>query len=217
MNDHIYLYLDESGNFGTAGRYFTIAAIETNNPKPLQNVMKKTVLKAKRRFPKYAKMKEIKASHSSPIVKEYFLRKIVSKTNLAIRYVAMDKQLVRDELLDDENLLYNYLLKYLIVPVVIKNNPSRLMITLDKRSMKLKSENSFEDYINIILRFDMGFDLDITVNYIESQHSYLIQAADFVSNAIYTRYEYGYDYFMNILVPKVIDEIHFPEKVAVKL
>ena len=91
------------------------------------------------------------------------------------------------------------------------------MITLDKRSIKLKSENSFEDYINIILRFDMGFDLDITVSYIESQHSYLIQAADFVSNAIYSRYEYGYDYFMNILVPKVIDEIHFPEKVAVKM
>lgn len=215
MNQNLYLYLDESGNFGSAGRYFTIAAIETNNPKPLQNVMKRTVLKAKKRFPKYAKMNEIKASHSSPIVKEYFLRKIVSKTNLSIRYVAMDKHFVRDELLDDENLLYNYLLKYLIVPVVTKNNPSRLAITLDKRSMKLKSENSFEDYINIILRFDMGYDLDIVVNYVESQNSYLIQAADFVSNAIYTRYEFGYEYFMNILMPKVVDEIHYPSKVLV--
>ena len=212
MLQNIYLYLDESGNFGSAGRYFTIAAIETNNPKPLQNVMKKTVLKAKQKFPKYEKVKEIKASHSSPIVKEYFLRKIVSNTNLCIRYIVADKYHVKEELLDNENLLYNYLLKYLIVPVVKKNKPSRLLITLDKRSIKMKSSNSFEDYINLILRFEMGLDIDISVNYLESQNSYLIQAADFVSNAIYTRYEYNYNFFMNILMPKIVEQQHYPHR-----
>lgn len=72
MNDQIYLYLDESGNLGSDGRYFTIAAIETENPKPLSNVMKKTILRTKTKFERFKDVKEIKASESNPIIKDFF-------------------------------------------------------------------------------------------------------------------------------------------------
>lgn len=65
MNDCLYLYLDESGNLGSGGRYFTIAAVETVNPKPLGNIMKKTILKTKTKFERFQDVKEIKASESN--------------------------------------------------------------------------------------------------------------------------------------------------------
>lgn len=209
MSEHIFLYLDESGNLGKAGRYFTIAAIETTNVKPLMNVMKKTVLKAKQRFTKFQNAKEIKASDSSAIVKEYFLRKIASK-DIHIRYIVADKKQVKKELLDDENLLYNYMLKFLIVPVAKTKGLKKLVINLDKRSIKVKSSNSFEDYIKIVLRYEMGLNIEIIVNYVESHNCYAIQASDFVANATYTKYEHNYDLFSKVIEKRIVFRDYYP-------
>src|SRR5689334_4142147 len=98
----IILNFDESGNMGQRGRYFTIACVETDNNKPLNNVMRKTVLKAKKQFETYKNCKEIKASEAYPCVKDYFLNKIASK-NLKVRYIVADLLHVNKELKDDEN------------------------------------------------------------------------------------------------------------------
>lgn len=209
MSEKIYLYLDESGNLGMEGKYFTIAAIETTNSKPLNNVVKKSILKTKNTFIKFKDSNEIKASDSSPIIKDYFLTKIASK-DINVRYITSDKRHVKKALLDDENLFYNYMLKFLIVPVAKKSGLKKLIIQLDKRSIKVKSANSFEDYINLVLRYELNLDIEIIVEYFESHNSYAIQAADFVANAIYTKYEYGYDYYYDLISNKIIDCIHFP-------
>lgn len=210
MNDQIYLYLDESGNLGSDGRYFTIAAIETENPKPLSNVMKKTILRTKTKFERFKDVKEIKASESNPIIKDFFLRRISSKQNINIRYIVSDKKHVKKQLLEDENLLYNYMLKFLIVPVAKKRGLKRLIIILDKRSIKVKSANSFEDYINIILRFELNLDIEIVVKYLESHNSYAIQAADFIANAVYINYEFENNYFYELIAQKIAFGDRFP-------
>lgn len=210
MSDKIFLYLDESGNLGSHGRYFTIAAIETTNSKPLNNVIKKTILKTKKTFEDFKDNIEIKASDSTPIIKDYFLRKIASKQNICIRYIISDKVHVKKALLDDENLLYNYMLKFLIEPVAKKPGLKKLIIKLDKRSIKVKSANSFEDYINIKLRYELNLDIVVAVEYVESHNSYSIQAADFIANAIYTKYEHNYLYYYDLISSKIIDSIHFP-------
>lgn len=210
MSDCLYLYLDESGNLGSGGRYFTIAAVETVNPKPLGNIMKKTILKTKTKFERFQDVKEIKASESNQIIKDFFLRRIASKENIQIRYIVSDKKHVKKELLDDENLLYNFMLKLLIVPVAKMQGLKRLIIILDKRSIKVKSANSFEDYINIILRFELNLDIEIVVEYLESQNSYAIQAADFIANAIYTKYEFENEYFYKLFDQKISFHNLFP-------
>lgn len=210
MCDKICLYLDESGNLGRGGRYFTIAAIETENSKPLNNVMKKAILKTKQKFTKYNNSVEIKASESSPVIKDYILRRIASKENINIRYIVSDKKHVKPALLENENLLYNYMLKFLIAPVARRPGLKKLVIVLDKRSIKVKSANSFEDYINIVLKYDMELEIEIVVDYVESHNSYSVQAADFVANAIYTKYEHEYDYYYDLLSSKMCKIDHFP-------
>lgn len=210
MKEKIFLYLDESGNLGSDGRYFTIAAIETTNSKPLNNVMKKSILKTKKTFERYKDKTEIKASESTSIIKDYFLRKIASKQNISLRYAISDKIHVKQELLEDENLLYNYMLNFIIVPVAKKKGLETLVIILDKRSIKVKSGNSFEDYINIKLRYEMILDITIVVKYIESHNSYAVQAADFVANAINNKYEYESEYNFNLIQSKIVHTTLFP-------
>lgn len=211
MGDKLILNFDESGNLGKQGRFFTIACIEMPNTKPLSNVMKKAELKVKKQFPAFADYNEIKASDSNPIIKDYILRKIASK-DLKIRYIVADLHHVKPKLLEDENLLYNFMLKFIIEKAARKKDLKRLIINLDKRTIKVKSTNSFEGYIKIKLQYEYDLDLDIEVNYIESQNSYSIQAADFIANAIYTKYEYGKNYYYDLIAHKIIQKEHFPWK-----
>ncbi|MBT2603714.1 DUF3800 domain-containing protein [Bacillus sp. ISL-53] len=213
MGDKIVLNFDESGNMGKRGKYFTIACIETNNTKPLVNTMKKTVLKTKKKFPEYENRDEIKASESSPVIKDYFMRKIASK-DIKIRYIVADLEHVKQGLLDDENLLYNFMLQFLIVPIATRKNVDELIINLDKRSIKVQSTNSFENYIKIKLNYEMNCNVKITVKYVESQNSYAIQAADFVANAVNAKYEYGigHDYYYNLIAHKISQQELFPKR-----
>lgn len=211
MGDKIILNLDESGNLGRMGKYFTIACVETDNNKPLNNVMKKAILKTKLAYPQFKDHQEIKASDSNVVIKDYFIRKILSKENVSVRYIVADKEHVKPQLLEDENLLYNYMLHFLILPVARKKNLKELVINIDKRSIKVKSAKSFEDYIILKLNYELGLDIKITVTYFESHNSYAIQAADFLANAINSKYEYGIDTYYNLIKNKVVRADHFPK------
>ncbi|MBU9674666.1 DUF3800 domain-containing protein [Planococcus sp. CP5-4] len=214
MGEKISLHFDESGNMGSQGKYFTIACVQTTNVKPLKNVMKKAVVKTKEVFPKFQRHNEIKASDASMIIKDYFLRKIVSKESVSVRYVVADKQHVNPKLLEDENLLYNFMLQFIVLAVVKNHDVEELEINLDKRSIKVASGNSFEDYIKIKVNYELNLDVNITVNYFESQNSYAIQAADFVANAVNTKYEYGTDHChcYDLLNEKIIQSELFPRR-----
>jgi hypothetical protein len=209
--DKLILNFDESGNLGKQGRYFTIACVETTNTKPLSNVMKKAVLKTKKTFAEFETNDEIKASDAYPLIKDYFLRKITSK-DIKIRYIVADLHHVKKQLLDDENLLYNFMLKFIIEPVALKRGLKHLIINLDKRTIKVESTNSFENYIKIRLNYELNLDLKIEVKYIESQNSYAIQAADFIANAINSKYEYGkgHDFNYKTIEDKIVQKEHFP-------
>ncbi|MBT2634526.1 DUF3800 domain-containing protein [Bacillus sp. ISL-26] len=209
MGETIILNFDESGNLGTKGRYFTIACVQTLNQKPLYNVMKKAVLKTKQNFDAFSDFQEIKASHAYPCIKDYFLRKIVSK-DIEIKYVVADLEYVKPQLLKDENLLYNFMLQFIIVPVAKLSHVDKIIINLDKRTIKVQSGNSFEEYIKIKLLYEMNLDVDVVVNYLESHNCYAIQAADFVANAVNSFYEYKHDYFYNIAAPKIVQKVNFP-------
>jgi hypothetical protein len=211
MSEKIILNFDESGNLGSQGRFFTIACIETTVTKPLCNVMKKAVQKTKETFPQFALENEIKASDSYPLIKDYFLRKIATK-DVSIRYIVADLHHVKKKLLEDENLLYNYMLKFIIEPVALKQGLKHLVINLDKRTIKVESTNSFENYIKIRLNYDLNLDLDVEVKYVESHNSYAIQAADFVANAVYAKYEYNNDNNYDLIKHKVVQNEHFPRR-----
>ncbi len=206
----LVLNFDESGNLGKDGRYFTIACVEATDVKPLKNVMKRAILKVKKEFPKYVSHREIKAVDANPIVKDYFLRKIVSK-NIKIRYVVADLHNTKKELIEDENLLYNFMLQFLIKPAARMRDLTQLIINIDKRTIKVESENSFEHYIKLKLIYELNLEIDVKVNYYESHNSYAIQAADFVANTVNAYYEHNNNHhYYEIIKGKVCQRELFP-------
>ena len=76
-----YLIFDESGNLGSKGRFFVIACIDTDNYKPLNNVMKRKLGTAKKLFIELASLHahEIKAKDAYPCIK-YHPRSLHLKT-----------------------------------------------------------------------------------------------------------------------------------------
>ena len=144
-----FMYFDESGNLGTSGKYFVIACIITENRKALHNTMKKTLKKIKSDYHN-AKFDghELKANKATKEIKSFVLNRI-SKNNLEISYIVAEKQHVQEQLIKDQNRFYNFLLKILLDQHKEKFKENKINLILDNKTIKVKSLNSFEDYINI--------------------------------------------------------------------
>ncbi|WP_051350723.1 DUF3800 domain-containing protein [Caloramator sp. ALD01] len=212
--EEYFLYFDESGNLGSEGRYFVIACILTKDYKALENKMKKVLLYIKNNY-KDIKWNghELKANSCKPWIKEIIYKAIMEK-DIQIAYVVADKIWVEDKLKADKNCLYNYLLSILLdnFKSMFRNNKVNLI--LDNKTIKVKSINSFEDYINIHINYRLRLNADISVKYMDSssKKSYNIQAVDYIANAIYAKYEYNYEVYFEILESKICCKELFPYK-----
>ena len=207
------LAFDESGNLGSDGRYFVIACVDTYNEKSLHNAMKKKIGQAKDKFPKMlCDSNEIKAVNAYPAVKHHILECIVSK-DVTISYIVADLNYVYPELLEDKNCFYNYLMKLLLDDIISKKDKyGKIEMKLDNKTVKVKSINSFSDYIKIHFNYQKLLNLDLSIEYIDSnaKNGYVIQAADYVANTVYSYYEYNHKSYYNIISHKINAVEEFP-------
>lgn len=215
-NNERCLIFDESGNLGSSGRYFVIACIDTKNTKELHNIMKRKLGKAKELFPELAVLHahEIKAKDAYPCVKYHLLECVASK-NLSVSYIVLDLKHIKALLLEDKNVLYNFASKLLISRLVKKDDEgSTVNILFDNKTTKITSKNSLKDYIRIYLLYEEGLDLKINFEYKDSDagDAYVIQAADYVANAIYNYYEYDNKEFSSLLSDRLNVVVKFPYK-----
>jgi hypothetical protein len=189
------IIFDESGNLGNSGRYFIIACIDTDNFKALHSVMKRKLGIAKKLFPELATLhsNEIKAKDAYPCIKHHILETI-SEKELKISYIVADLQYVKPTLLVDKNILYNYLMK-LLLDTLIKNEDDGTTINIicDNKTTKVKSLNSFTEYIKLHFIYERGYELKLNVVYMDSddKNAFSVQAADYVANALYGNFEYN--------------------------
>ena len=209
-----YLIIDESGNLGSSGRYFVIACIDTNNIKSLHNIMHKKLGIAKQKFPELSKLhsNEVKAKDAYPCIKYHILECIASK-DVSISYIVADLKHVESNLLEDKNIFYNYLMKLLIDRIVTKRDNSRTIhIMSDNHTTKVTSTNSLSDYLKVHLIYDKGLKIKINFRFFDSdaKDAFIIQAADYVANAIYGKYEYDVSIYFNRIQPIIVKELLFP-------
>lgn len=211
-----YLIFDESGNLGSSGRYFVIACIDTNNYKSLHNIMHKKLGIAKKMFHELSILhsNEIKAKDAYPCIK-YHILECIAKKDLKISYIVADLNHVKTTLLEDKNILYNFLMKLLIERLVSeKDNGTIVNIICDKHSTKVTSGNSFSDYIKLFLLYEKEYDIRINIKYMDSddKNAYIVQAADYIANALYGYYEYGDSIYYNRFKHKLGAVLLFPWK-----
>lgn len=200
-----FLYFDESGNLGVQDRYFVIACIITEKPKELENKMKKVLLHIKKTYINTCwNGYELKASSCKPWIKEIIYDAITEK-DITISYIVADKMWIDEKLMEDKNCLYNYLISVMLNNYKHIFRGNKVNLILDNKTVKVRSQNSFEEYIKINMNYVRRLGSTISVRYQDSKskNAYCVQAADYIANAIYSYYEYGYENYYKKIKGKV--------------
>lgn len=206
------MYFDESGNLGSKGDYFVIACIITKNHKSLHNTMKKTLKKLKKENPNLKfDGHELKASKVSKDTKKHVITRICN-ADIEVTYIVAEKKHIEKQFICDNNRFYNYLLKILLNNHKDKFRNNKVNLILDNKSVKIKSLNSFEDYINIHINYELRLNSNIHVEYRDSKagNAFNVQAADYIANAISSYYEHGVMTYMPIIKSKIDVIEEFP-------
>jgi hypothetical protein len=197
----VTVFVDESGNLGKDGRYFVIAIIVPQKSKRISNFMKT--------FCARNNLQEIKASRLSFSQKQEIFNKLTCANDYTVSYIVVDKNHINNQqLLNDKNILYNYLFSFLIKKT-IRSAKEDICILLDNHSTKTKSINSLCEYIKIKSFTQWNYHNNLYIKYVDSKDSKTIQAADVIANAIYAKYIYGKDHFYNMLT--ISESIKFPQ------
>jgi hypothetical protein len=190
-----YIFIDESGdlgwnfekenNNGGSSRYLTIGGvvIHSDEMKHLKRLIR-DIYKKYNLTPRIEK----KGSSFSDSDGAYIIEKIRELINektpsLRLISITISKERVRDHLRKDTNILYNYILSALLEDVFkqFKNSESVIM-TLDSRTIKVSSGNSFSDYIKTKCWFEWELELNIEVHHDRSDINEGIWVADWISN-----------------------------------
>jgi len=195
--------IDESGNLGKAEKYFVLTMFNTDNRKKAKRVLKKFQNT-------HISNNEIKGSHLDLPLKQTLLSEM-KKFNYNIHYIVADKtktQLFQGKV--DKNLIYNYLLQFIVIKVIKENSQlPKICFHLDNHTIKVKSLNSFSDYIKL-KAFENNYYGDIEVQYYDSHKHTLIQAADIMSNIVWNKYEKNRNHLYNLIQPNIKTSFKFP-------
>lgn len=203
----IYAFLDESGDLGFSGnssRWFIITIALTSNHRRIEKCVKK-VHKGLRR--KHKKITELHAYRTDAINKKRMLNFLSDLNDLQIFCIVLNKEKVYVDLRQQKNYLYNYtaniLLDRLNKKMPFKNN-EKVLIFIDQRDTNKFLRKNFEDYLknNLIKRGNGNFEIKIKPSHTEK----CLQAVDFVSWAIFRKYERGDCEYYDIIKNKITDE-----------
>jgi len=108
---------------------------------------------------------------------------------------------VQPHIRQDANKLYNYMVS-LIVPEYVSNQPSFELIP-DARSIKVRSQNSLADYLQIKLWFDLNRQTTVFYKPTISEFDYALQFVDWISHCVWMRYEDADSTHYNVLKPSI--------------
>lgn len=196
------IFIDESGNLGHNEDYFIIAMLIAHNPKRIKNIIKS--------FCGYHSLVEVHATDLDLPKKQFLINKLTKQQDYSVSYIIADKMMIKKKhLFENNNLLFNYLLSFLLKDV-LKANTDDVSIHLDNRTQKVASANSLKDYIKIKAYAEWGFNKNLSIEYLDSKNSKVIQVADLIANCIRRKYHWKNDDLYKRL--NIVKSIKFPQE-----
>lgn len=196
----IAIYLDESGDLGWtfaapyrqggSSRYLTIAALVA----PVEKKhLPERVIRGLYTDRKWSTAKEKKWADMSGSARDDFVTRAVKlrQQHTDICYFAMvvNKQNVAAHIRQDPNLLYNYMIKLLLVREMAKH--AEVLLVPDPRTIKLESGNSMHDYLQTNLWFTEEVPTVLTTKPQDSKKTLALQFADMLSGVVQSHFEDG--------------------------
>lgn len=202
-----YIFLDESGDLGfkkKSSKWFIFTIVLTNKHRKIEKVVKKIRSGLKK---KYKKVNELHAYHCLPAVKTKMLKLLSEVKDLKVLCVILNKKKVYGDLRNQKNYLYNYTANILLdrlhnKKLVEIDEPIDLYI--DQRDTNKFIRENFEKYLKS--NFKKRGNGKVRIKIKPSHTEKCLQAVDFISWAIFRKYESGdYEYY-EMIKNKVIEE-----------
>lgn len=207
----MFVYLDESGDTGFrfdsgSSRYFVVALLLCPDPLPLNGAIEDL-----RSELGYDARYEFKFQKSSEDIRSRFL-KLLTRHELLIRCVVVDKQVLAWSAMKKSETFYQYLLGLLLTNDDLRLADATLII--DQRARDKRNKQSLTTYLRRAANESGAGTRKIkTIRYHESHRDNLLQAVDMVAGALFTHYRDGNTSYTRIIRSKIDDiwELNLPE------
>ncbi len=202
-----YIFLDESGDLGfskKSSKWFLFTLVVVNDPRLLERVIKKVKngLKKKHKH----KFSELHAYHCDDVTRTRVLKSL-SQLDIAVVTTILNKEKVYVDLQNQKNYLYNYTANVILDRLINSkrvDGDNQLFLVVDRKDTKKNLRDNFIAYITEAMkkRRDCKFEMSLAASHDEKG----LQAVDFISWAIFRKYERGDYEFYEIIKDKIIDE-----------
>jgi hypothetical protein len=207
-----YIFLDESGDLGfkkKSSKWFLFTIVLTNNHKKIEKVIKNIRKGLKKKY----KLKELHAYHADAITRHRMLKKLSVLDDFKVLCIVLNKKKVYVDLQRQKNYLYNFTANILLDRLHNKNiikTDELISLYIDKKDTNKFIRENFEKYLkdNLVKRGNSG---KIEIRIKPSHTERCLQAVDFVSWAIFRKYERGdYEYYEDIKEKIIEERLLFP-------
>lgn len=202
------MFLDESGELGFnfnkgSTKFFTITLLicGVREEQELQRVIKKIRKRVLRKELK--KSNEIKWNNSSDDIKKKIFERI-ERINFEVFTIILDKSKVYDYLKDKKHKLYNYLSNLIIAECSIDE---KFELIVDRSKNKRSLRDDFDNYIRNNLKRECS---NLIIQHADSKSNGGLQVLDFISGAIFNKYEFNNLEFYNKIKERITTEKEFP-------
>ena len=204
----MFIFLDESGDLGFSkgsSNWFLFTLVVVENPRKIEKIIKKIRKTLNKKHKK--NFSELHAYHCDDITRTRVLKSISELDDICVVTTILNKKKVHVDLRNQKNYLYNFtaniILDRLINKKIIKDEEN-IFLVVDKKDTKKNLKENFISYITKAMKEKRNGDFKMTLSasYIEKG----LQAVDFISWAIFRKYERGDFEFYEIIKDKIVDE-----------
>lgn len=203
----MYIFLDESGDLGfgkRSSKWFLFTLVMVDDPRILERVIKKVRKNLAKKYKR--KMSELHAYHCDDITRSRVLSRLAEEDIVVVTTI-LNKSKVYVDLQNQKNYLYNFtaniILDRLINTKLIDGN-KHISLVVDRKDTKKHLRENFIAYITEAMKKRRGgsFEMSLAASHDEKG----LQAVDFISWAVFRKYEKGDFEFYELIKNKIVDE-----------
>ena len=204
----MFIFLDESGDLGFSKRssnWFLFTLVVVENPRKIEKIIKKIRKTLNKKYKK--NFSELHAYHCDDITRTRVLKSISELDDICVVTTILNKKKVYVDLQSQKNYLYNFTANIILDRLINKNiikDGENISLVVDKKDTKKNLKDNFISYITTAMKEKRSGNFKMTLS--ASYNEKGLQAVDFISWAIFRKYERGDFEFYEIIKDKIVDE-----------
>jgi len=195
----VVIFLDESGDLGFekpgSSKKFVVTLLVCDSNDTAVQIRKAVGRTIKNKLSgkgNRSRQQELKGSHTESKILEYFFKQLPT-SGFGLYAVVLNKDRVLGYLRDKQGRkkLYNFLAKFVIEKVNVRQMAAERVLLIVDRSKKMDDIRDFNKYLETYLVGELPTETPVDIQHEDSSRDKGLQAVDVFCNSIYRKYEKG--------------------------